>query len=72
MPIVGNNYATIKDFIDNAPAIQQQEFWRLVGNEIENELEAHDKLYVSTHGLGVPYLHVRLCPTPKYYHTINP
>lgn len=24
-------------------------------------------LYVSTHGKGVPWLHVRICDTPKYY-----
>ena len=24
-------------------------------------------IYVSTHGLAVPYLHVRLDTTPKYY-----
>ncbi len=25
-------------------------------------------LYVSTHGYGVPWLHLRLCDKPKYYH----
>ena len=24
------------------------------------------KIYLNTHGYGVPYLHVRIDPTPKY------
>ncbi len=34
-----------------------------------------NKLYISTHGLGVSYFHLRICTRPKYYHTerfINP
>lgn len=27
----------------------------------------HNNVYLSTHGHGVPYLHVRICKTPKYY-----
>ena len=27
----------------------------------------YNKVWISTHGLGVPYLHVRISITPKYY-----
>lgn len=27
------------------------------------------KNYISTHGLGVPYFHLRIEPIPKYYVT---
>ena len=33
MPINNNNYATLKDFIDNAPIIQQQKFWKKVAKK---------------------------------------
>ena len=68
-PIKGKNYTTIKDFIDNAPIKQQKIFWKKTGREIEKWLESHDKVYVSTHGLGVHYFHLRLCDKPKYYTT---
>ena len=66
-PIENKDYTTIKDFIDNAPIKQQKLFWKKTGREIEKWLESHDKVYVSTHGLGVHYFHLRLCDKPKYY-----
>lgn len=30
-------------------------------------LKKHNKVWISTHGTGVPYLHVRIDTTPKYY-----
>jgi hypothetical protein len=48
--------------------------WETTANSVialHRELGANPKkgtgLYVSTHGGGVPWLHVRLCETPKYY-----
>ena len=67
MPRAGKNYATLKDFCDNAPIIQQKEFWKLVAKIAKREMKKHKKVWVSSHGLGVPYLHVRICQSPKYY-----
>lgn len=67
MPRAGKNYATLKDFCDNAPIIQQKEFWKLVAKIAKREMKKHKKIWVSSHGLGVPYLHVRICQSPKYY-----
>ena len=58
-----------KNFIDNASLGQQIEFWKYVTYEIEKILQKNNQVYVSTHGLGISYFHLRLCNKPKYYHT---
>ena len=65
----GSNYKSLKEFIENAPHIQQQYFWKQVSIEAYNMLKQHSKIWISTHGLGVPYLHVRVEVSPKYYKT---
>lgn len=63
----GKNYATIKDFCDNAPIIQQKEFWKMVAKLAKKQLKKEKKVWVSAHGLGVPYFHLRIANKPKYY-----
>ena len=63
----GKCYATLKDFVDNAPKKQQQEFWKLVAKKAKKQAKKFGKVWISTHGLGVPYLHVRIASHPKYY-----
>jgi len=65
------NFTTIKDFIDNSCINHQKLFWKRVVKEIKKILKDNDKIYVSTHGLGVPYFHLRLDKNPKYYKTKN-
>ena len=67
MPRSGKNYATLIDFCENAPKIQQQEFWKRVAMVARKQMKKFGKVWVSTHGLGVPYLHVRISDSPKYY-----
>ena len=67
MPKKGKNFATLKHFIDNASLTHKKLFWKKVSQTITLLLKTNPKLYVSTHGHGVPYLHVRICSTPKYY-----
>ena len=67
MPRAGKNYATLKDFCDNAPKIQQKEFWKMVAIIAKEEMKKHKKVWVSSHGLGVSYLHIRISQSPKYY-----
>lgn len=67
MPRAGESYATFKDFVDNAPNIQQQEFWKNVATIAEKQMKKFGSVWVSAHGLGVPYLHIRVCSMPKYY-----
>jgi hypothetical protein len=69
IPKNNKNFTTLKDFIDNASKTQQIFFWKKVSNEIKKLLKKYDKIYVSTHGLGVSYFHLRLDTIPKYYIT---
>jgi hypothetical protein len=64
MPMHGKNYATLRDFIDNADIVQQQAFWKKVA-KIARELNGN--IWISVHGLGVAYTHVRISNNPKYY-----
>jgi ERCC4-related helicase len=74
-PRKGKNFSTIKHFIDEASIIQQKAFWKKVSLEINKSLKnmnsEHTKLYVSTHGLGISYFHLRLEYDPKYYISKN-
>ena len=71
VPTPRNNksFAHIKQFIDEASSLQQKEFWKYVANECKKMLKKHDRIWVSTHGLGVSYLHIRISYKPKYYGT---
>jgi hypothetical protein len=67
MPVRGKNYATLRDFIDNAPEIQQQYFWKKVAQTANKFMKKKVSVFISVHGLGVAYTHVRISTTPKYY-----
>lgn len=59
-------YPHLAAFSRLAPASQQQALWHAVGAAVEQRLSLHP-LWVSTSGLGVSWLHVRLDSRPKYY-----
>ena len=67
MPVRGKDYTTLRDFIDNAPEIQQQEFWKKVAEVAKKFMKEKGKVWISVHGLGVDYTHVRIGSIPKYY-----
>ncbi len=71
MPRKNKDFSTMKGFIDYAPLTQQRYFWKLVAATIKRALKTHDQVYVSTHGLGVPYFHLRIDFEPKYFKTTN-
>jgi hypothetical protein len=53
-------------FSRQAPPDHQHGLWRLVGRELAARL-GDRPVWLSTAGDGVPWLHVRLDDTPKYY-----
>jgi hypothetical protein len=55
--------------MDNASYSQQRGFWRDVASAIKRMLKKYDQVFVSTHGLGVPYFHLRINTYPKFYQT---
>eukprot|EP00747_Dinoflagellata_sp_TGD_P207831 gnl/TRDRNA2_/TRDRNA2_81361_c0_seq1.p1 gnl/TRDRNA2_/TRDRNA2_81361_c0~~gnl/TRDRNA2_/TRDRNA2_81361_c0_seq1.p1 ORF type:complete len:266 (-),score=36.79 gnl/TRDRNA2_/TRDRNA2_81361_c0_seq1:88-885(-) len=64
-------YEHIGSFLRGAPDVQVQALWRGVGDAIKHRLEQSspdEPTWVNTEGSGVPWLHVRLDSTPKYYH----
>jgi len=65
-------YASLKPFLDaqgEGCAAQRAELWAAVAEAVLARLAAApaEPLWVSTSGLGVAWLHVRLDPRPKYY-----
>lgn len=61
-------YGHIAAFLRAAPREQQHDLFRRLAREIEKRLaRSRDRFWVSTSGLGVPWMHVRLDDWPKYY-----
>lgn len=59
-------YPHLAAFARRGPRSQQQAFWRRVGEAVRQRLSDRP-LWVSTSGMGVYWLHVRLDDRPKYY-----
>lgn len=58
-------------FVRDAPVTAQGALWKLVAEEALTAIERAKgkKVWLSTSGLGVSWLHVRLDTRAKYYHT---
>ena len=63
-------YGHIAAFTRGASPAQQHAFWRLVGATLAQTLEQRGdrRTWLNTEGSGVPWLHIRIDSTPKYYH----
>lgn len=71
----------VKDVTDPAKAKRLHSFWYAVGktarkmfdgaNVYDLDGNPRTKLFLSMHGHGVPYLHVRLEDTPRYYYQVK-
>lgn len=61
-----SNYAHMAKFVRNALRDQIDEFWQRVGMETEKFINDQPR-WLSTAGLGVYWLHVRIDSRPKYY-----
>lgn len=59
-------YTHIANFARYAPQSQQQALWQKVGEVVQQNLNPQP-IWVSTSGLGVYWLHVRLDSYLKYY-----
>lgn len=69
IPRKNKNFCTLNKFCKNASKTHQNNFWKKVALEIKKYKKNHKKVYLSTHGLGIPYLHIRIEDNPKYYHS---
>jgi len=61
-----DNFAHLARFVATASAERASAFWMAVGEALEKMLGA-SPTWLSTAGLGVSWLHVRLDTRPKYY-----
>jgi hypothetical protein len=59
-------YVHLAAFVRQAPEAQVHDLWRVVGEAMEARLGT-DPIWLSTAGMGVSWLHVRLDSRPKYY-----
>ncbi|MDP6442275.1 MAG: hypothetical protein QGG36_20700 [Pirellulaceae bacterium] len=59
-------YGHLAAFLRRAPAAQVDELWRVVGETMRGRLSRYP-IWLSTAGMGVAWLHVRLDSRPKYY-----
>ena len=66
-----SSYAHLAEFIRTAPRAQATALWVHVAEAVRRQLAAASddalKVWVSTSGMGVYWLHVRLDSSPKYY-----
>lgn len=61
------DYCHLASFLRTAPEGQVAELWRAVAEAVQRRLSEREVFWVSTAGLGVSWLHVRLDDRPKYY-----
>ena len=59
-------YPHLAAFVRGAPGEQQRQLWQQVGEVIHEEIGARP-IWLSTSGMGVFWVHVRVDRTPKYY-----
>jgi len=59
-------YPQLSAFVRSAPTSQQHEFWQVVAAEMKQRVNERP-VWLSTAGMGVSWLHVRLDDRPKYY-----
>lgn len=59
-------YAHLAAFVRLAPESQAHNLWHETGRAVRENLSER-KLWLSTSGLGVSWLHIRLDSYPKYY-----
>ena len=61
-----STYVHLASFVRHAPAAQVHELWQRTGAETMKRLHSAPT-WLSTAGMGVAWLHVRLDSRPKYY-----
>ena len=62
----GTNFSHLASFNATATAAQQDALWQAVGQAMERRIGKRP-VWLSTAGLGIAWLHVRLDDRPKYY-----
>lgn len=66
-PEIDRYSGDLMNFLKYGQKSQQHAVINLVAQTVLTTIETRKKVFISTHGHGVPWLHVRLSDTPKYY-----
>lgn len=61
-----DHYTHLANFVRNAPEEQCHSLWQQVGTAAQQRLSDRS-MWISTAGLGVSWLHIRMDSRPKYY-----
>jgi hypothetical protein len=62
------SYAHLAAFVRTTPQAQQQQLFQALGDAIDGfSREYNRQIWISTSGLGIAWLHIRLDTVPKYY-----
>jgi hypothetical protein len=62
----GDNFSHLATFVASATPAQASALWQAVGTAMQRRIGA-SPVWLSTAGLGIAWLHVRLDSRPKYY-----
>ncbi|CAN0498606.1 unnamed protein product [Ectocarpus sp. 8 AP-2014] len=68
-PDTGKNFSHLATFYKHGSDAEKRALWKKVAVELQRKLKRGETVYVSTHGTGVSWLHVRLASRPMYYVT---
>ncbi|CBJ49278.1 EsV-1-207 [Ectocarpus siliculosus] len=68
-PDTGKNFSHLATFYKHSSDAEKRALWKKVAVELQRKLKRGETVYVSTHGTGVSWLHVRLASRPMYYVT---
>jgi len=62
MPVnkLSADFKSLHQFTTTAPVSIQKELWKTVAKKARKILKEKKKIFINTHGLSVPYLHVRI------------
>ncbi|EGF89445.1 hypothetical protein ABI_38590 [Asticcacaulis biprosthecium C19] len=63
----GAMYTHLASFLRTAPMGQATALWHHIGETVQGWLQCDRHFWLSTSGLGVSWLHVRIDQRPKYY-----
>lgn len=67
--VISEVYSSISKFVRGAPSGDIADLFSILSRQLIRLLDTHPnkRWWLSTSGLDVPYLHLRICETPKYY-----
>ena len=65
-PQKGKNFSNLHSFLNQAIKMQQKALWKKIAIEFITLKNKNNTLYLSTHGHGVNYLHLRIKDSPDY------